>query len=180
MTERLILVSGACGSGKTELRRVAVACPHPSLGPTAGIEVDDVYMMADPTFDRPWPEAADYWSLARRQCAHLSRSFFEAGFETVLVVGNSLHVREDLAPFLDLGVEVSHVTLASSLAALTERMARRGDRDKTPEWLRAHMDYMQPFYDEGWSALIDNSAMTVEATVDAVAGVVVAGRAALS
>jgi hypothetical protein len=180
MQKRLVLVSGACGSGKTELRRLAVASPHPAFGATAGIEVDFLYTMGDPHFDRPWPEAARYWDIAREQCSMLANSFFTFGFTTVLVVGNSLHERDAVRPFLGLGpsVQVSHVTLDPSLDTLVDRMATRGDPDKTPDWLQAHLDYMRPFY-AGWTFTIDNSSMTTSETFDALVSVVVNAKALL-
>jgi hypothetical protein len=110
----------------------------------------------------------------------LANSFFTYGFSTVLVVGNSLHERNAIRPFLGLGpsVEVSHVTLDPSLDTLVDRMAIRGDPDKTPEWLQAHVDYMRPHY-TGWTFTIDNSDMTPQQTLDAVVSVVTNGKATL-
>ena len=71
-----------------------------------------------------------------------------------------------------------HVSLDPSLDVLRDRIARRGD-DRSDDWLRTHVEWMRERYAEGWTYVIDNSAMTPDETLDAVVAAVESGAAKL-
>lgn len=185
MDRKTILLSGACGSGKTSAMRLMRQRFLPVLGETAVIDVDLVYMMVDPDYSIPFPEAEAYWSLARSQCALLTRSYFASGFEVVVIEGNSVYQKDRLnailLPLLQVS-EVYHVTLDPSPEAIKDRIAARRhphDTNKTPEWIDGHIRYMREYYEE-WTARIDNSALTPTETVDAIYDAVRSNKGRLS
>jgi adenylylsulfate kinase-like enzyme len=114
MVGKTILLSGACGAGKTSAMGLMRRQLLPRLGETAAIDVDRVYMMVDPDYAISFPEAEAYWSLARRQCALLATSYLTSGFGVAVIGGNSLYQKDRLNEILETLLEVSevyHVTL---------------------------------------------------------------------
>jgi hypothetical protein len=157
----------------------------PSLGDTAVIDVDRVYTMADPDYSVPFPKAETYWSLARRQCALLARSYFASGFGVVVIGGNSVYQKDRLNEILETLLRVSeihHITLDPDLEVIKQRiLARSGafDDTKTPDWIESHVRYMREHY-EPWTARIDNSALSPDETVQAIYHAVVGNRGRLT
>ncbi len=180
------IVSGACGSGKsTTLVRM-----RPLLGPRVGevatIETDAVYMMIDPTFSIPWPEAGRYWEIAVRNTSKMVLEFAGQGFDWIAVGSNALHepavIADFVAPLQSAGLDVRHITLDPTLECVQERVAGRGggppDEKKTPEWLALHVAWMRERYGP-WTSRIDNSDMTPDETVEAIYEAVLAGKGRL-
>jgi hypothetical protein len=184
MPRRTILLSGACGSGKTSAMRLMRHHLQPLLGKSAVIDVDLVYTMVDPDYSIPFPEAEANWSLARRQCALLARSFFESGFEAVVIGGNSVYQKDRLNEILDTLLEFSeiyHVTLDPNPEEIKQRILSRShlfDQTKTPEWIDGHVRYMMEYY-EDWTARIDNSALSPGETVHAICDAVLSNQGRL-
>jgi hypothetical protein len=182
---KTILLSGACGSGKTSAMQLMRKYLLPNLGDTAVIDVDRVYTMVDPDYWIPFPEAEAYWSLARRQCALLAKSYFVSGFGGVVIGGNSVHQKDRLNEILGTLLEVSeihHVTLDPDPEMIKQRiLARSGAHDdiKTPEWVDSHVRYMREHY-EAWTARIDNSALSPDETVQAIYHAVLCNRGRLT
>ncbi|HZU74590.1 MAG TPA: hypothetical protein VE990_17670 [Acidimicrobiales bacterium] len=168
---RTILLSGACGSGKTAVADLGHKRLRAALGPTAVIGTDRLFMMLDPLWELPYEP--DRLELVYRQVALLVASFFGFGVPTVMVVGNALHTPSELdlllVDLLEAG-EVFHVTLDPSLAEIIRRVRLRGD-DKTEEWLASHVEWMRAKYGS-WTARIDNSALSPGQTLDALAEVI--------
>lgn len=161
---RTILLSGACGSGKTAVAELGYRRLKAELGPTAVIDTDRLFMMVDPLWELPYDPAR--LELVFRQVGALVSSFFDFGLPTVLVVGNALHTPSELdllLPDLQAAGEVFHVTLDPSPDEIIRRIRLRGD-DKTDEWLTSHVRWMRERYGP-WTARIDNTALSPEETL---------------
>ena len=114
---KTILLSGACGSGKSTLMTLGYRAVEPHWGPTATIDTDTILMMVDPRWGLDYEERR--LDLAGYQCGLLAESFLTTGFACVIIGGNGLYTPEEIndlvALLLRLG-EVYHVTLDPSLA----------------------------------------------------------------
>ncbi|MEX1009266.1 MAG: AAA family ATPase [Acidimicrobiia bacterium] len=165
---RTILLSGACGSGKSTLMNLGYRALERHLGPTAVIDTDTVLMMVDPRWELSHEERR--LDLAGYQCFLLARSFLDAGFQCVIIGGNGLHTPDEIndliALLLDVG-DVFHVTLDPALTEIQSRVANRGG-DQTPEWLADHVQWMRARY-RSWTCCIDNTELSPEATIAQVA-----------
>jgi hypothetical protein len=153
-----ILLSGACGSGKSTLMTLGYRALEAHLGPTATIDTDTILMMVDPRWELAHEKRR--LELAGYQCGLLAESFLTTGFACVIIGGNGLHTPaeiNDLVAFLLRLGEVYHVTLDPSLAETQRRVAARGG-DKTPEWLAAHVEWMRARY-RPWTCRIDNTLL---------------------
>jgi thymidylate kinase len=172
MEPKTVLLSGACGAGKTTTMRLIRRHFLPTLGETAVIDVDQVYTMVDPDYSISFPEAETYWRLARRQCAGLAQAYYSSGFGVVVIGGNSLYQKDRLNEILEplLGVSaVYHFTLDPAPAVIQRRIRARSspvDGVKTPEWIEQHVRYMRAYY-EPWTTCIDNSSLSPDETVQA-------------
>lgn len=165
---RTILLSGACGAGKSSIALLGYRRLSAAWGPTATLDTDTLYGMVDPHWELPYEERRN--DLVPHQVGLLASSFLEAGFATMLVLGNALHTPSELDVFLPALLErgdVFHVTLDPSLEEIVRRVAARGG-DKTPEWLATHVAWMRDRY-EPWTCRIDNSTLTPSQTVDRIA-----------
>ena len=165
---RTILLSGACGSGKTTIAQLGYRRLSAAWGPTATLDTDTLYGMVDPHWELPYEERRN--DLVPVQVGLLASSFLDAGFATMLVLGNALHTPADLEVFLPALLargDVFHVTLDPSLDEIVRRVEARG-ADKTPEWLDSHVSWMRERY-EPWTCRIDNSALTPLQTVERIA-----------
>ena len=165
---KTILLSGACGSGKSTLMTLGYRAFEPHWGPTATIDTDTILMMVDPRWELDDEERR--LELAGYQCGLLAESFLTTGFACVIIGGNGLHTPEEIndlvALLLRLG-EVYHVTLDPSLAETQRRVATRGG-DQTPEWLAAHVEWMRARY-RSWTCRIDNTQLDPEAALAEIA-----------
>ena len=165
---KTILLSGACGSGKTTIMRLGYRALAAHFGPTGTIDTDTILTMVDPRWELSHEERG--LDLAGYQCWLLAESFLTGGFECVIIGGNGLHTPEEIndlvARLLRLG-EVFHVTLDPSLAEIQRRVASRGG-DQTPEWLADHVEWMRDRYRE-WTWRIDNTALTTAETLALIA-----------
>jgi thymidylate kinase len=184
MARKTVLLSGACGAGKTSAMRLIRRHLLPILGETAVIDVDHVYMMVDPDYSIPFPEAETYWSLARRQCALLAKTYLCSGFGAAVIGGNSIYQKDRLNEMLEMLLEVSevyHLTLDPDPEVIKRRILARSspeDGMKTPEWIDAHVCYMREHY-EPWTACIDNSSLSPDETVQAIHRAILENRGRL-
>ena len=180
---KLIFVSGACGAGKTEIVRLGYWKLREAFGgDVAAIDTDTVWMFIDPRWEFRHPENERHGALTRQQWALLARSYFDFGFAAVIIAGNAVwHLGEVLAVAHAIAdvADAFHVTLDPALEVIYERVARRGG-DKTPEWLRTHVEWMRGHYAEGWTYRIDNSAMTPTETLREIVRAADSGDAALA
>jgi hypothetical protein len=165
---RTILLSGACGAGKSALLRLGARRFEPKFGRTATFDTDSLLMMVDPRWELDHEERR--FDLLYEQCFLLAVSFANGGFDTVVIGGNALHTLDELHGLVErlavLG-PVFHVTLDPSLDEIVRRVAGRGG-DKTPEWLAVHVDWMRAKY-EPWTCRIDNTSLSPTETLDEVA-----------
>jgi hypothetical protein len=174
-----ILLSGACGSGKSTLMTLGYRALEAHLGPTATIDTDTILMMVDPRWELAHEKRR--LELAGYQCGLLAESFLTTGFACVIIGGNGLHTPaeiNDLVAFLLRLGEVYHVTLDPSLAETQRRVAARGG-DKTPEWLAAHVEWMRARY-RPWTCRIDNTLLDPEAALAEIAQRVSCGEGRLT
>jgi adenylylsulfate kinase-like enzyme len=173
-TPRTILLSGACGSGKTSIAQLGYRRLSASWGRTATLDTDTLFMMVDPHWELPFEERRG--TLVVRQVGLLASSFLDDGFETMLVLGNALHSSEELDLFLPSLLErgdVFHVTLDPSLEEVVRRVAARGG-DKTADWLATHVAWMRERY-ESWTCRIDNTSLSPSETVDLITAQIALG-----
>lgn len=175
---KVVMVVGACGAGKTSalahMRRVLGS----RVGEVAVLETDTTYMMIDPT----WAHYNErYIGLARRMAGRVAAEFVREGFDWIAVGSNALQGQGSIDEFvaqLPDGLEVYQVFLDPSLAVVRARIAVRGypfDDRKTPEWLEENVTWMRSFHDSS-SALIDNSDLSVDETINAIYESVKAGH----
>jgi chloramphenicol 3-O-phosphotransferase len=163
-----ILLSGACGSGKSTLMALGYRALEVHWGPTATIDTDTILMMVDPRWELPHEERR--YELAGYQCWLLARSFLTAGFGCVIIGGNGLHTPEEINGLVTLLLrlgEVYHVTLDPSLSEVQRRVAERGG-DHTPEWVAGHVEWMRARY-RPWTCRIDNTSLSPEAALAEIA-----------
>ena len=169
----VVVLSGACGSGKsTVLYRLQAVAGSGS----AGIDVDQLYLMTDPDWSQSRTNTP-LWPLAVRNAARLAGHFLDEGFRLVVVAGNSVWGADAVDVLTDaLGsrAAVHHITLDPSVETIQARVAVRGD-DKSPDWLAAHVAWMRARY-LAWTHVIDTTSLGPDETVSAVLEAVAAGH----
>lgn len=179
---KVVLVIGPCGAGKTTTLRRVRAVLGPRVGEVAVLETDTTFTMIDPTWstiDHPF-----HGPIVTRITARIAGEFVREGFDWVVVGSNGLQDAGSVNDFvarLPAGTEVHRIFLDPSVAAVQERVAERNrqhadpiDDHKTPQWLATNVAWMRGFHDS-WSAVIDNSTLDVDQTVDAIYATVRAG-----
>lgn len=175
---RLVFVIGPCGAGKSSaLYRMRTVLGE-RVGEIAVLETDTIYMMIDPM----WANHNDRRdAMARRVTARTAAQFFTEGCNWVVVGSNGLQDRRDVDQFLaeiPSGVEVFHLFLDPSTAAVQDRIAARAhpiDAHKTPEWIVENVAWMRGFH-RPESGRIDNSDLDIDQTVEAIYAAVTAGH----
>ena len=171
---RIVVVSGACGVGKSETLRCMRSALADRVADVAVLETDHFYMIIDPLWALPHTEAEKYFELSGWLLQETARRLVGAGFDWIAIGSNGLneerHVREFVRPFLADGAAVYHVTLDPGVEALQERMAHRVDthgyavdEKKTPEWLGSQLSWFRERYGP-WTSVIDNSSLTPSET----------------
>ena len=171
---RTVFLSGAAGSGKTTVLRLSYDEKLATLGRTAAIDSDQLFLMVDPRWDLPYDDART--ALVLRQCVQLAESFFGAGYENVLIAGNAIHDAIDLNPVLpDLlrFGRVFHLSLDPSEEAVLRRTA--DDPDRSPAHLVDEL-HRQRAKRSPWSAPIDNSNLSPLETLQKIAQLVQSGE----
>jgi hypothetical protein len=159
-----LLLSGACGAGKSTMLQLGYRAWHAAFGATATFDTDTLLMMVDPRWELTHEERR--LGLLFEQCGLLAASFQRAGFDGVVIGGNALHTPEEINPLIEQLLDaggVAHVTLDPSLEEIERRVEARGG-DKTPEWLASHVSWMRERY-APWTCRIDNSTLTPEETL---------------
>jgi len=148
------------------------------VGEVAVLETDTIYMMIDPT----WAAySATYDTIAKRVAARTAAQFVREGFDWIAVGSNGLQDHRQVDEFLTQlprGVEVFHLFLDPSTSSVQARIASRAhalDAHKTPEWLAENVAWMRSFH-RPESALVDNSDLDVDQTVEAIYAAVASGR----
>ena len=184
--KRIVIVSGACGVGKSEALRSMRNALAGRVADVAVLETDHFYMIIDPLWEVPQTEAQTYFELSGFLLRETAQRLVRAGFDWIAIGSNGLyeesHVREFARPLLEDGVAVHHVTLDPGLETLEERLAHRirahdyaVDEMKTPEWLRSQLSWFRDRYGP-WTSVIDNSSLTPSQTAEAIYEVVESGK----
>lgn len=186
---RIVIVSGACGVGKSETLRSMRSALAGRVADAAVLETDHFYMIIDPQWDVPYAEAQRYHELSGFLLRETAQRLVRAGFDWVAIGSNGLyeesHVRDFAHPFLNEGIAVHHVTLDPGVETLQERMAHRArthsyavDEMKTPEWLHSQLMWFRERYGP-WTSVIDNASLTPLETAVAIYDVVESGKGRL-
>jgi hypothetical protein len=186
---RIVIVSGACGVGKSEVLRSMRRELGDRVADVAVLETDHFYMIIDPHWDIPYDEGKRYHDLSGFLLQQAARHLARKGFDWVAIGSNGLneesHVREFAEPFSRDGCVVHHVTLDPGPETLVKRMAHRIQRHdytvdaiKTPEWLTSQLEWFRDRYGP-WTFVIDNSSLTPSETVLAIYDAVENGKGRL-
>jgi chloramphenicol 3-O-phosphotransferase len=174
---RTVLLSGACGAGKSAILKLGARAFEPHFGRTATFDTDELLMMVDPRWELAHEERR--FGVLFEQCWLLADSFARGGFDTVVIGGNALHTPDEmgeLVPSLASLGPVFHVTLDPALDEIVRRVANRG-ADKSPEWLRVHVEWMHERYEATpWTCRIDNTSLTMHETLEEIARRTAAGE----
>ena len=187
--KRVVIVSGACGVGKSESLRSMREVLEDRVGEVAVLESDHFYMMIDPHWLLPSDRAERYFEVAGWLLRETARGFLRAGFDWVAIASNGLwdeaHVREFVAPLVSDGARVHHVTLDPGLDAVCERLgcreAMKGsavDSKKTQASSAVELLRLRERYG-AWTHVLDNSTLTPAETALAIFDVVEAGAGIL-
>ncbi len=175
---RVVLLSGPAGAGKTTVCRLG----HRALlaawdAPAAAIDTDDLYRIVDARWELPYDD--DRNAMVLRQAARLATDLFDHGRPVVMICGNSLFDPPDIAVLqgaLSPMTVVHHVTLAPDPEVLLARNVGRPDRD--PAGLLEEAALFRGRLPAG-SVVLDNSALTPEATLARIVELVRLGRGVL-
>jgi hypothetical protein len=174
-----VLLSGACGAGKSSVLTLGYRAHEACWGPTAVIDTDTLLQLIDPCWELAYERRRV--DLALEQCGLLAESLLASGLERVLIGGNALHTPEEINPLVEhllrLG-DVFHVTLDPSLDEIVRRIDGRGG-DKTAAWLAGHVDWMRARYG-AWTCRIDNTHLSPVGTLREIAARVAAGEGLLT
>lgn len=187
---RIVIVSGACGVGKSETLRSMRRALGDRVTDVAVLETDLFYMIIDPHWDIPYDEGKRYHELSGFLLQQSARHLARKGFDWIAIGSNGLneesHVREFAEPFGSDSSAVHHVTLDPGPETLIERMAHRiqtlddaVDAKKSPEWLTSQLEWFRNRYGP-WTSVIDNSSLTPSETAVAIYEAVENGRGRLS
>ncbi len=145
--------------------------------PAAAIDVDQLYLNVDARWELPYDD--DRNAMILDQAGWLARSLFDHGWRTVTIFGNSLFGPADstrVARELSAMAEIFHVTLTPDLDTVLDRCAQASGRDKAA--LRRDYDVHAARPHPG-TARLDNSRLTPEQTLRALAKLVDSGAGRL-
>ncbi|OIV36551.1 hypothetical protein BIV57_15450 [Mangrovactinospora gilvigrisea] len=174
MPWRVVLLSGPAGAGKTTVCRLGHSAMAAAWGhPAAAIDTDQLYFNVDARWELTYDD--DRNAMVLEQAAQLAASLFAHGWPTVLICGNSLFDPVDTAPFvarMSPVAAVHHVSLAPTAEAVVARCA--GQPDRQADALAAEVRRLEGRPHPG-SARLDNSALTPEQTLVALAALVDGG-----
>lgn len=185
--KRVVLVSGACGVGKSGAIRSMREALGDRVGEVAVLETDDFYAMIDPYWTRPATRVDWYDDLAGWLLRETALGFLRAGFDWVAIASNGhwreVRAREFVEPFAGEGVDAHHITLDPGDHETRRRLEAQG---------RAHPDGPTTDVDEGlrmlsdvrdgygpWTYVIDNGRLTPVETARAIHEAVLAGAGRL-
>ncbi len=175
----VVVISGGCGTGKTETLRAMHDALDGLVTDVAVLETDLYYTMMDPSWSVPWPEAGRYFDLALDNICRTTIGFIEAEFDLVAIGSNGLCDQEIVLSFArrldpDRRAQFHHITLDPGVSVVQERIARRKadrahavDDEKTPEWLESQLMWFRQRYGP-WTYVLDNSDLTPRQTAQAV------------
>ncbi len=176
MTSRIVIVSGACGVGKSATLRAMVDV----LDDVATLESDHFYMMFDPQWKLDFPDAQPYWDRGMTLLRRTVGSFALRRTALIAVASNGIQhsfLARAFARSMPDGLPVHHVTLDPGLELVLERMRQRSP-DEALDWIPDHLAWFRERYGS-WTHVIDNAAMTPDETARTIAEVVSSGAALL-
>jgi chloramphenicol 3-O-phosphotransferase len=178
---RIVVVSGACGAGKSATLRAMVDV----LDDVATLETDRFYMMFDPEWKLDFPEAQPYWDRGMALLRRTVVGFVERDTDLIAVASNGIQhsfLARAFARSMPGGVPVHHVTLDPGLDVVKERIAQRAapeEEQKVPDWVEGQLTWFRQRYGR-WTHVIDNARLTPEETAAAVHDAVAGGCALLA
>lgn len=163
---RIIVISGAPGTGKSTIRRHAPAFFRARGELAAALDTDDFNAFVDPDWNGPHET---YWPLALGACLAAARFVLQQSVSTVLICSNGLYtasaVRHVVTALESFG-SIYHLTLEAQLAIMVERVRQRGDLEQhPPAWLAQWQTHIRDHYAH-WTTVIDTSALTPEQVLE--------------
>jgi hypothetical protein len=180
MDDRItLLLSGAPGTGKTTLQRLAPAYLRSRLGPTMAAGTDEMYTLTDPDWSFTGEDQARNSALARKCCAAVALTGFRHGVRTAVIAGNALFepgwVNEIIPELLPVS-GVYHFTLDASVDTVVERVKdREAAYQHPPEWHDSWLAHVRTFVRD-WTYVIDTGRLTPEEILDLIVGRVLRGQ----
>jgi chloramphenicol 3-O-phosphotransferase len=157
---KAILISGAPGTGKSTLRRLAPAYFRQYAGETVAFDTDEFYSFFDPdwaTNDRR------RWYLALDLCLASAQWLTMRDLTHIIIVSNGLYATDDVnraLTYLHPHCQVYHITLEADHAVVVDRVRQRGDLPQhPPDWLAAWQAHIRSHY-QPWTYVIDTSMAT--------------------
>jgi hypothetical protein len=184
-----VVISGACGVGKSETLQAMRAALNGRVGDVAVLETDHFYMMVDPHWEMPPDKLQRYFDVTGHLLRQTALGFIRNGFDLVAIGSNGmneeLHVREFVEPFVNDGVAAHHVTLDPGTETVLQRVARRietrglvVDEEKDPDWLAGQLSWFRERYGP-WTYVLDNSSLSPAETAVAIFDAVESGEGRL-
>ena len=168
--KRVLLLSGAPGTGKTTVKRNARRVFSRVFGMTAALSTDDMFNIMDLHWESRGAEQAEISSNARKISAVVASKLLLLDYEFVLIEGNALFEKgwvEEILRELSDACDVYHITLHASVNVVETRVNERGDGNKDREWLLSWLTHIEKYFDD-WTYVIDSSSLTEEEMMESI------------
>lgn len=182
---RVIVITGAIGVGKSETIRVMRQVLADVVGEVAVLESDHFYMMIDPQWTLPPDRVERYFAVSGWLLREAALGFLRSGFDWVAIATNGhwkeSAAREFVQPFVIEGAQVHHITLDPREEVLRQRIVHRaepaglspdeqGTSEAAIQMLREVRAALGP-----WTHVVDNGSLTPQQTALAIRHAVESG-----
>lgn len=175
--KRVVVISGATGTGKSETLRSMRETLIEVVGEIAALESDQFYMMIDPHWTCPPDRVDRYYAVSGWLLQQTALGFMRSGFDWVAIASNGHwtehSARKFVQPFLLEDASVHHITLDPGEDILRQRIAQRSkaagpavEAQQAAEAVHMLRQVRQAL--GTWTHVVDNSQLTPGATVLAI------------